>query len=314
MRPASPLVSIGLPVYNGANFVAEAIRSVLAQSLTDWELVISDNASTDNTVSICQEFAERDPRIIVHRNERNLGVAPNYNRAFELSRGRYFAWLAHDDLVGPEFLERCLRELEDDDQVLLAFPKLVFVDAQRRTIGRQIADLSVPGTTAVSRALQLLQLECQSNDIFWSQFGLIRRSALEQTHLMNTYNGSDQVLLLEIALMGKFKQIDAELFFRREHPDASTIRRNWNARDRAKFQNADDERVLVFPNFRLLGEHLACIWSSSVPVWGKIQCAGHVLRRFSGRWKDFILEIKATSLDGLKLLPSLLTASRSHVA
>jgi glycosyltransferase involved in cell wall biosynthesis len=311
MSPPLPLVSIGLPVYNGENFVAEAIECVLAQSFSDWELVISDNASTDGTLNICRAFAARDPRISVHRNERNLGVARNYNRTFELSRGRYFAWLAHDDFVGPEFLERCLQELERDDQVLLAFPKVVFVDAQRRPLARQASDLSILGSTPVSRVRQLMRLEYQSNDIFWSQFGLIRRGTLEQTDLMSTYNGSDQVLLLEIALRGKLKQFDAELFFRREHPQASTIRRNWDAREMAKFQNADDARVLVFHNWRLLREHLVCIWDSSVPAWGKIQCVGQILRRFSGRWKDLVIEITTTSSDGLKMLRSLPATTRA---
>jgi len=154
-------------------------------------------------------------------------------------------------------------------------------------------------------------LECQSNDIFWSQFGLIRRSALEQTHRMNLYNGSDQVLLLEIALMGKLKQIDAHLFFRREHPQASTIRRNWNARQQARFQNAADDRALVFHNCRLLREHLICIGNSSMPVTGKIECAYSILRRFSRRWKDLVLEIVSTVLEGLKMLPSLVAPARS---
>ena len=312
-RPA-PLVSVGLPVYNGENFVAEAIQCVMAQSFPDWELIISDNASTDRTVSLCRQFAAHDSRISVFQNERNLGVAPNYNRVFELSRGRYFAWLAHDDFWDPEFLARCLEELERDEDLPLVFPKVAFVDAQRRPLRGQESDLSVFGATAVSRVCRLLQLERRSNDIFWSQFGLIRRRTLEQTHLMNPYNGSDQVLLLEIALRGALKQIDAELFFRREHPQASTIRRNWDARDRARFQYADDQRVLVFPNWRLLGEHLLCIWSSSLPAAGKMQCTAEILRRFSGRWKDLVLELTTTSLDGLRMLPALLGTSRIHSA
>src|SRR5580765_2290810 len=85
VNPSTPLVSLGLPVYNGANFVAEAIDCVLAQTYTNCELIICDNASTDQTLGICQEYAQRDSRIQVHRNERNLGVSLNYNRAFELS-------------------------------------------------------------------------------------------------------------------------------------------------------------------------------------------------------------------------------------
>src|SRR2546426_7984873 len=100
MKNQSPLVSIGLPVYNAENFVAEAIQCVLSQTYSDWELVISDNASTDRTVSICREFTDRDGRIRLYQNKRNLGISLNFNHAFQRSRGRYFAWLAHDDFFG----------------------------------------------------------------------------------------------------------------------------------------------------------------------------------------------------------------------
>ena len=78
----TPLVSIGLPVYNGENFVAEAIQCVLSQTFSDWELIISDNASTDRTVHICREFAAKDARIRVHQNKQNMGVCPNFNQVF----------------------------------------------------------------------------------------------------------------------------------------------------------------------------------------------------------------------------------------
>jgi glycosyltransferase involved in cell wall biosynthesis len=250
-----PLVSIGLPVYNGQNFVAEAIHCVLCQTFSNWELIISDNASTDRTISICREFAKKDRRIRLFENERNMGVAPNHNRVFQLSGGQYFKWMSHDDLFGAEFVESCVKELDNDENAVLAFPKIAYVDLNGRTLGRQISDLSISGSTATSRVLQLMQLAAQSNDIFWSQVGLIRRSVLEKTHLMDMYNGSDQVLLLELALRGKFKQVDKELFWRRDHPAASTSRRGWTTNDMAKFVNADDKRLLVFPNCRMLKEH-----------------------------------------------------------
>ena len=218
-----PRVSIGLPVYNAENFVVEAIQCVLSQTFSDWELVISDNASTDRTASICREFADKDSRIRVFQNKRNLGVSPNYNRVFQLSRGQYFAWLAHDDLFGAEFVESCLRELENDERAVLVFPKLVYIDANRRPLRRPARDLSISAPSAVARVRQLMRMEIESTDIFWSQFGLTRRDILEQSRLMDLYNGSDQVLLLDLAMRGKFKQVDKDLFFRREHPDASTL-------------------------------------------------------------------------------------------
>src|SRR4051812_29250250 len=98
MVDKTPLVSIGLPVYNGENYVADAINCVLSQTFSDWELIISDNASTDRTLDICREFARKDAKIRIYQYERNMGVSPNHNRVFELSRGAFFKWIAHDDL------------------------------------------------------------------------------------------------------------------------------------------------------------------------------------------------------------------------
>ena len=291
MSNKQPLVSVGLPVYNGQNFVAEAIQAILSQTFSDWELIISDNASTDRTVSICRGFADKDGRIRLYESKRNMGVAPNFNRVFQLSRGQYFMWLAHDDLVGAAFLESCIQELENDEHAALAFPKLAYVDANGRPLHRQISDIFILGSTAEVRVIQLMKLATRSTHIFWSQFGLIRRSVLEQTRLMDMYNGSDQVLLLKIAVLGNFKQVDKELFFRREHPAAATLRRGWTAKEMATFVSADDKRTLVFPNCRLLKEHFVCLWGTSISFWGKIRCAAAIMKRFWPKWKDFVREL-----------------------
>lgn len=301
MENQIPLVSIGLPIYNGENFVAEAIKCVQSQTFSDWELIISDNASTDRTVSICRAFADKDSRIRLCQNNRNMGYAPNFNRVFQLSRGRYFKWIAHDDLFGVEFIESCIQELKKDDRVILAFPTLVHVDPDGRRLRRQEApDLSIIGPTAGSRVDQLMKLEAQSTDIFLSQFGLIRSDILAKTGLMGLYNGSDQVLLLELALQGSYKQVEKELFFRREHPMAMTSKRVWTARERATFVHAEDGRTLVFPYCRMLKEHLVCIRNNSIPFGDKIQCTAAILRRFWSHWKYFAHELIESPLEALR--------------
>jgi len=298
MEYQQPLVSIGLPVYNGENFVAEAIKCVLSQTFSDWELIISDNASTDRTVSICREFAEKDGRIHVHESPRNRGVAHNFNLAFQLSHGRYFKWITHDDLFGPDFLESCVEELEKDDDTVLVFPRLVRVDAAgQRLGGQQTADLSIVGPTPESRVSQLMKLESQGTDIYWSQFGLMRRNILEGTQLMGLYNGSDQTLLMEIALRGNSKQVGKESFLRREHPAAATMRTGWTTKERAQFVNADDRRKFVFPYCRMLKEHLARITESPISLQGKLQCTAAVLVRFARQWKYFAHEIIDSPLE-----------------
>ena len=296
---AAPLVSIGLPVYNGENFVAEAIQCVLSQTFSDWELVISDNASTDKTVHICREFADQDIRISLHQNQQNMGVSPNFNRVFWLSRGRYFKWISHDDLFAAEFVENCVRELEGDSRTVLAFPRTAYVGPDRQLLHRQTGSLSIVGPTPESRVIQLMKLESEGIDIFWSQYGLIRREVLEETHLMDPYNGSDQTLLMEIALKGNIVEVEKELFFRREHTAASTSIIKWTAKEKAKFVYAGDKRILVFPYCRMLKEHLACLKNASISNKGKMQCVAAVFKRFLKQWKYFVSEFVWSPLETL---------------
>ena len=112
-----PKISIGMPVYNGENYLAQALRAILSQTFTDFELIISDNASTDATQRICETFAAEDSRVRYFRNSRNIGIEPNFNAAFEPARGKYFMWTAHDDLLEPNNKQD--DEDDDDDQSLL---------------------------------------------------------------------------------------------------------------------------------------------------------------------------------------------------
>ncbi len=300
MKTESPVASIGLPVYNGENFVAEAIQCVLDQTFSDWELVICDNASTDGTVEICRQFAERDSRIRVHQNPRNMGVCFNYSEVFRLSRGQYFKWMAHDDLFTPRFIEACVEELENDQGVVLAFTKMCYVDASGQVLRRQTSELSVSGETVESRAKQFLSSAAQSTDFLWLAYGVVRREILQQSGSMGLYAGSDHVMLFRIALQGRIKQIEEEMFFRREHSEASTCKRGSTVRERAKFAYADDNRRLVLPWCRMLKEHIDSAMKAPVPFRSKLACASAVLRRFLTAWKFFVEEAIHSPLDALR--------------
>lgn len=133
----TPLVSIGLPVRNGERYVAGAIESVLRQSFGDFELVISDNASTDATESICGAYVRQDARVRYERIDKNLGAAGNHNRCIDLATGRYFMWLAHDDLLGDRQLECCVHGLNRYPAASMAFPRVTYIDAEGAAAGTQ---------------------------------------------------------------------------------------------------------------------------------------------------------------------------------
>ena len=123
-----PKVSIGIPVFNGENFIVDAIESVLKQTYSNLEIVISDNASTDKTQEICEKYKNADSRIHYYRNDTNLGAGKNFNIAFELSTGKYFIWLAHDDYLHKDFLSSCVSVLEKNPDFVLCSTGSVIIN------------------------------------------------------------------------------------------------------------------------------------------------------------------------------------------
>lgn len=245
-----PPVSIGLPVYNGERFLASALDSILAQTHDEFELIISDNASTDATEEICRRYAAADRRIRYVRQEVNLGAAPNFNVVFELARGRYFRWASHDDLIEPTNLERCLAAFADGpEDLVLVYPRTAVIDEADHVVDSYEDGLDLGEATAAARVRHFVRRLRLCNPVF----GLIRSEAFAKTHGLGTYLGADQVLLLELALLGRFREIPEPLFLRRLHPARSAVAsREPDARARW-FDSAASGR-LYFPRWRLLWE------------------------------------------------------------
>ena len=205
-----------MPVYNGANYIEEAIQSILTQTYSDFELIISDNASTDSTAEICQAYVKQDSSIRYYRNEKNLGAAKNFNRVFELAQGKYFKWAAHDDLIAPDFLEKCVEVLHKDPSLVLASPKAKIIDENGKVSQNHDLKLKTNSPNTFVRFSALLRgHEC------FEIFGLIPVSALKMTPLIGNYGHGDGVLLARLALQGRFYQIPEYLFFPRRHPQQS---------------------------------------------------------------------------------------------
>jgi glycosyltransferase involved in cell wall biosynthesis len=218
MKKDKPSVSIGLPVFNGENYLEEALDSILAQTYTDFELIISDNASTDGTEEICRAYATKDRRIRYYRNEQNLGAAWNYNRVFELSTGEYFKWAAHDDLCAPEFLELCVEVLDRDTSVVLCHSKTRIIDEHGKPLFNYIVKLNTDSTKPHERFRDMISVEHWCFQVC----GVARARALRMTPLIANYTGSDRNLLAELSLIGRVYEIPEYLFFRRQHSKQST--------------------------------------------------------------------------------------------
>lgn len=229
-----PKLSIGIPVYNGQEFLPDLLDSLLAQSFRDFEILICDNASSDRTPQICRDYERRDSRIRYVRNERNLGAVANFNRVFELSTAPLFKWAAHDDLHHEAYLSTCVRLLEENPDVVLAHTGTAFIDengallpfeqetgsfVEPQTGRRYWPDAPSIGDTpvAVGRFWQVLTRARWGTHMF----GIVRREALQQTALLPNFAGSDRAMLAELALLGRFRCAEERLFLKRFHANVS---------------------------------------------------------------------------------------------
>jgi glycosyltransferase involved in cell wall biosynthesis len=214
-------VSIGLPVYNGENYISKAIESVLNQTYENLELIITDNQSTDQTEKICREYAKKDKRVRYYRNKNNYGARYNYNKVFLLSKGKYFSWISHDDLIANNFIEKCISVLEKDKSVILCHSRTAKINESGEMIGNYDERGNKIRISSKKTYVRFGDLIKEENPCWWI-FGLMRRNVLEKTVLFGNFENSDRNLLAELSLQGRFFEIPEYLFFRRDHPEAYT--------------------------------------------------------------------------------------------
>ena len=236
-----PSVSICVPVYNGENYLRQAIDSILDQTHKDFELIISDNASTDRTSEICREALARDRRVRYFRAPVNGGLAWNFNHAFHLARGNYLVWLGHDDLMGKEYLARCVDALNGDSAAVLSYTNSNYIDHKGEVIKKVEPDN--PGSFKnASRRFRAVLYDWMCDPIC----GVMKTQVLRQTRLFGVYADNDRVLLAEMALRGRFRLVPEYLFSRRQHAGQSTLLYR-NLRDRTVFYDTSKKGRLLFP-------------------------------------------------------------------
>jgi hypothetical protein len=292
MRPATPeeecsdggmasmtLVSVGVPVYNGERYLAETLECLLAQSLKDFEIVISDNASTDRTPEICRRYQAKDPRIRYSRNVRNIGAALNFNRVVKLSRAPLFHAGACDDLYAPEFLGRCVEALYRDSSAVLSHTRTIMVDERGQPLlfdrerncylGKDGQYLMTPVPSHIGRAASP---EMRFREVLWEMgwaiplSGVIRSEALLRTSGYGNYFGADKVILAELALLGRFHHVDKELFAKRVHPDCTVFK---TTKEKAKHECKGPRGV---PQLRMLRDYIRMTCAADIAIRQRLHC------------------------------------------
>jgi glycosyltransferase involved in cell wall biosynthesis len=279
---STPILSVGLFVYNGERFLEGALASILNQTFTDFELIISDNASTDRTGKIAEAYAKRDGRIRYYRAKRNMGAGWNVRRVYELATGKYFKWAAVDDLMERELLSRCVEVLEADTGCVLAYAGTKFVDENGTSIANYVTPARADSSDPVERFREMLL-----NDHWCLQiFGVMRMSALRQLPPQGSYVNSDRVLLTRMSLLGRFYEIPEHLFISRRHSGQSIATLPARLRQPRRFRltrwvgvlpplewwDPAKARAITFPEFRYLLENFLSIYHARIGVGQKLRC------------------------------------------
>lgn len=268
----SPYVSIGLPVYNGERYLAEAIESLLRQSFLSFELIICDNASTDGTPAIAERFAGRDGRVRYYRGETNVGAARNFQRAFALSRGKYFKWLAADDLIEPDYLAYTVDALDATPTAVLAYTRAFGIDDEGRRLKR--CKHPVPLSEQRTALDRFVRFRERSGFSAWPMlyiFGLMRSDVLRQTRLHGTYVNSDNCLIYEMLLRGAFVEVPEPLSAFRIDDGSSSAYAN-TPQLRQRFFNPQGGLLSgLLGHRRLYIEYLLAIARAPISPWAKLR-------------------------------------------
>lgn len=278
-----PTISIGLPVYNGEQFLAGTISRLLAQDFEDFELIIVNNASTDSTDDICRDFAQRDRRIRYYVNSTNIGASPNWNRTFQLARGEFFKWAMHDDECHLSFLRLCLETHRNaPPNTALVFPKANVIDGEGKT--QFTLDEPVASSSAhPHKRLAMVLYHIVYANALW---GLIRSDMLRRARPAGSIE-ADLVLVVDLCLQGLLVQIPEVLYgLRRYERNATEINRTERAL-MTWYNPADAKKKILLPHWdRVFLEYFKCIEHAPLSCRDRLLCTATLLR--VGYWRRFM--------------------------
>jgi glycosyltransferase involved in cell wall biosynthesis len=221
-----PKLCIGMPIYNAASFLHKKLDSLLSQTFTDFEIIISDNASTDTTPKICDEYLKKDKRIHYFRQEKNMGVTWNFNFVLQQAKSEYFSWTAADDITLPDFLERNINILESKKNVVASISKIQpyklksenipinAIDSKLRNfikkLRKSFKDMGVYPIHGTYEDKVRIYLKKSTCEII---YGVFRTEKLQHSMIDRSFVGNDWATLLNVLKYGDFNVIDEVLMY-----------------------------------------------------------------------------------------------------
>jgi glycosyltransferase involved in cell wall biosynthesis len=286
MQIRAPRLTVGMPVYNADRTLATALEALLGQTFGDFELVVSDNASTDGTPDLLARYAALDPRLRVVRQPQNRGANPNYSEVARRARGEYFKWASSNDWCAPTFLQRCIDILDARSDIVLAFPRTKLFTARLEDAEEYPYDFGLESDSPAERFVQLAS-ELRLNNVM---NGVIRVAALRRTRLVPHHCGSDIVLMAHLALLGKFAQVPEPLFFRRMEPQSATRLMSADAVRRHHYPRPDARSL--FQSWRLSADWFRVVLAAPIPIAEKRRAFAHTARTCYQHWRDLVQDFR----------------------
>lgn len=264
-----PRLTIGVPVFNGERYLAETLDAVLAQDFGDYEVIVSDNASTDRTAEIAAAYAARDPRIRHIRNAENIGAVANYNHLVDIARGSYFKWASDDDLIAPTYVSSCIAVLDRSRDAVLAYGKTRLIDEDGQVIGDHRDGLHLPSPHPWERLRDFAANRWLCNPCF----GVIRTSVMrERTTLIGPGDSSDVTFLAQLALAGPVIEVPEYLFYRRVTTDSRGLGET-DAGQEAQWHGSARRSRRTLPMARVFGHIMWSIVRSGPPWRDRLRTA-----------------------------------------
>lgn len=215
MSKTGPLVSVGLPVYNGEPFIKDALESLVTQSYQNLEILISDNASTDGTAQICHEYASRDKRVSYHRNSDNIGIRNNFRHLLSLASGEFFMWACADDIRPPNAVETLVAALVDNQQAVMVHGPIILKIGDRQVEVSNKMDLL---HARAAKRVRVFTSKLQHNGM---EYGLYRRDMFEKA-VYGTHYGTEYLTSLQMCFLGPVAYVRAPMLIYNQREDVPT--------------------------------------------------------------------------------------------
>lgn len=218
-----PIVCLGMPLYNQTKYLRDALESLIAQTYTDFRLVVADDSTGSEPGQIVQSYAARDHRIFYYKNGNRMGLVDNWKNCFHLAGDAdYFAWVGDHDIWHPNWLESMVRVLEAESNIVLVYPKTIHIDKDGK---RRKKKPKAPFSTLDMYDAERINAVCQFRRGFGKMvYGLIRAESLRRAGIFRNVMFPDVMLVLELSLQGDIHQVDSELWYNRRTADFSAAR------------------------------------------------------------------------------------------